>query len=416
MAGLRTINHVDMHNRNIVIVVNQLYQNGPLSRAQIAKNTGLNKATVTGIIRQLIDLSLVIETGVNSPPNGVGHPSIDIKINPQAGHVIGAEIRCDQVSVAVLDFSPGILWRETRTLTEPCDLDGVMGTLLRMLKKAYHEFSHHPVSPSAVVIGLPGLMDLVTNTLLDSPDLGWKNVPIGRLIQKEIPLPVAIGNSAHMASIAETYFGSSREPEVSLYLNIGLLINSGIVIMDSVLSGSGGMASEAGHISVDPGGERCSCGSTGCWNQVASLRALLDRVGSQIKGGASSILPAMVQGNLDRLTLDHILRAARENDKVALTALEKTAYWLGVGIANLINLLDPESVVLGGPMSAAYDILLPVIQREVDQRSYVASNRKCALYPAKLGEDSCLYGALAVVFWNFMNKFQYITFPEEKQS
>ncbi|NPV75760.1 MAG: ROK family transcriptional regulator [Anaerolineae bacterium] len=413
MAGLRTINHVDMRNRNIAIIVNHLYQYAPISRAGLAKKTGLNKATVTSIIRILMENGFVVEAGTRHMGSSAGHPAIDLRINPDAGRVIGAEINAESIAVAVLDISPRIIWRETRKHSQKENADAVMEETIQLLHQAYARIQGGTAPVLGIVVALPGLVDLRSNVLLDAPDMGWKNVPIGRLIQDELKLPVAIGNSAHMASIAENYFGASKESEVSLFLNLGPSLGSGIVIMDNVLSGAAGLASEAGHMTVDPNGEVCSCGNIGCWNTVASLRALLKRVRTSIQEGCPSAIQKVVQGDLTDLNLDHVIWAAHNRDAVACRALEETGVWLGIGISNLINLLNPESIVLGGPMSAAYDFFLPSIQKEILKRAFVGKVKNYQITLAKYREDSCLVGSLAVIYWNLMNQLQYITLPED---
>ncbi len=407
MAGLKTINHVDMRNRNIAIIVNHLYQYAPISRASLAKKTGLNKATVTSIIRILMENGFVVETGTKYMRSGAGHPAIDLKINPDAGRVIGAEINAEGIAVAVLDISPRIIWRETHKLSQKEDVDAVMKETIQLLYKAYAQIRGGTAPVLGIVVALPGLVDLRSNALLHAPDMGWKNVQIGKMIQDELKLPVAIGNSAHMASIAENYFGVSKESEVSLYLNLGSSLGSGIVIMDNVLSGAAGLASEAGHMTVDPDGEGCSCGNIGCWNTVASLRALLKRVRTYLQEGHPSMIQDVVQGDLADLNLDHVIWAARKRDAVACRALEETGAWLGIGISSLINLLNPESIVLGGPMSAAYDFLLPGIQKEIQRRAFVGNVKNYHISLAKYREDSCLVGSLAVIYWNLITNSIY---------
>ncbi len=392
-----------MRNMNITLILDVLRRYAPLSRTRLANMVGLNKATVSSIVRELIDKGLVVELGTRETKAEVGHPSIDLSINSEAGNIIGAEIGVDYVSVLLTNLSSEVLWRRYQKMTGRTNVDGVLGLTQRLLAEAYLEAGKSDVPLLGLGLAVPGLVDISSGTLLFAPYLGWTDVPLRRLIESQMDIPVYIGNEAHMAALGESYFGAARDSDYVLYVSAGFGLSGGIILNGNVLPGAAGLAGEIGHMMVDPGGKRCNCGNLGCWETLASQQALHTRIQEAIASGQISSLAQTTRGNLEGLSLPGILEAARSHDQVALQSLQETGYWLGIGIANLINLLNPQLLVLGGTLSLAHEFILPIIHQVVADRALRWPCKTCDIKLASYKEDAGVMGAVATVYWEILN-------------
>lgn len=387
----------------MALILNLLHQEAPISRAVLSKRTGINKATISAVVRELIRNGIVIETGPRPTMGEVGHPSIQLMINPDAGRVIGAEIRGDCITAVVTDLSPTILWRHREDIRGVSKLNDILDCAHQVLNLACEQAKHSGLPILGLGLGVPGLADIKNNILLSAPELGWGEIDLNPLMEENGDIPFYIGNEAHFSALGDSYFGASRNSETSLYISLGDSINGGIVVNENVLPGGSGLAGEVGHMSLDPSGERCSCGAYGCWNTVANQRALLRRVRQAVAAGKNSCVVEMTGGNLSNLTFAQVLQAAHAGDDVVLDALRETGYWLGVGMANLINLINPEYLVLGGSLSAAYKFFQKAMEEEIVARALHWQRERCRVTLSRYGEDDCLIGAVATVFWNILN-------------
>ncbi len=406
MAITKSIAHSDMRNMNISLILNHVRQHAPLSRSKLAKMTGLNRATVTNIVRELMEQGLIIEIGLQDTKATVGHPSINLDINPDGGRIIGAEIGADFVSVILTNLSSKILWRRTQKATRPNDLDAVLTQTQQLLAEAYAEGKKSKVPILGLGLAVPGIVDISTGTLLFTPYQGWTEVPLRQLIKSQIDVPIYIGNKAHMAALGESYLNASRDKELILYINAGYSLSGGIVLDGNVLPGAAGLAGEIGHMMVNPTGPRCNCGKKGCWETVANQQALESRIKEAINSGQTSSLIHSSHDNLSDLSLTLVLEAADSGDEVAIKALEETGQWLGIGIANLINILNPQLVIFGGTLSTAHKFLLPAIRDIVTEQSLRWSWETCDIKLASHKEDVGVFGAIATVFWEIINNPQ----------
>jgi glucokinase-like ROK family protein len=223
-------------------------------------------------------------------------------------------------------------------------------------------------------------------------------VPVKQWLEKEFDIPIYVDNKANMAALAESYFGSARESEYVLYINITAGVGAGIVLNQRIMTGASGLAGEVGHMTINPDGPKCNCGSHGCWETYVSALAVFRRVREAILNGEQSQLAEVVRDGFERITIPLMVEAARKGDQVALDSFEETGYYLGVGLANLINTFNPEKVVLGGYVTQAYEFLLPVIQKTVQERALRWPREAADIVVATYLNDASLMGAVATVY------------------
>jgi len=395
----RHINHNDMRIRNLALILNHLHQNGPISRSQIAKQLGINKASISTTVRELINRGIVIELGQKTGSQEVGHPSINIMINPDAGRIVGVNLETDRVRAVVTDVSPKILWRKEINFSKGISLEGLLSNTKELMDEACEIARGYSLPVLGLGLGLPGLVDIENNKLLAAFELNWFDYDLDQLMAGNEDIPFYVGNEGRMSAMGESYFGDLHKSDLTLYIHWGRETSGGIIVNEDVLPGNLGLAGEVGHISVYPDGEKCNCGNSGCWNAYINLQSIINRIentGHHLEPGTT----------FENLTLDKVVALTKSGNSQINRALDDTAIWLGIGIANYINLLNPEYVIIGGPLSVLFDHISPVLTREVENRALPWQRKGCPIIPSIYREDACLIGVVATVVWNILNNPQ----------
>jgi glucokinase-like ROK family protein len=381
---------------NLSVIMNHLRKNAPISRAALAETTGLNKTTVSSLVNELIDRQFVKEIGFAAPSSG--RPAIQLKLNPTAGYIISCEIGVEFILVICTDFSPKIIWRHEEQIDPTIGQRAILDRALSILHEAMKVGGPACGSLLGMAVGVPGLVDQATGSLLFSPNLGWKDLPIRSILQESFNVPLFVDNEANIAALGEHYFGAAQGYDEVLYISAGVGLGGGIVHGGRLFSGVTGVGAEFGHMTLDPDGEVCKCGNQGCWETQVSQLALFREIWRRIDGGENSRLSEMTGGRRSLLTVPLIVNAARVGDAVALDALEMIGRNLGIGIASLVNGLNPELVVFGGILSLAGEFLMPVIEKELNQRALKWNREAMQLVLAKHGFDACVIGGIAAVY------------------
>lgn len=393
MVKRPSVDHTAMREMNINLILNTLRLHAPISRARVAALTGLNKTSVSNMVNELIRLNFVEELGIDDSLTDVGRPGINLRLNPKAGYLISAEIGVGFVSIIATNFAFEVIARRYEYTRDQDDQKTVLSYAFGMIDTIYQSLSNRGMPVFGLAVGVPGLVDTQTGTLMFAPNLNWHNVPLRALLAEQFNIPVVVSNEANMAAWGESYFGIAQHSKSLLYVSSGVGLGGGIVLNGQLMAGANGLAGEFGHMTVNPEGLRCRCGNTGCWETVATESALYRRVQGQVQAGRQSILA----NNLERLTVPLVIQAAENQDAVALEALHTTAHWIGVGIASLINALNPEHVVLGGSLSLAEKFILPIIHDEIRNRAFHWMREQSTLTIATHIADASIMGGIAMV-------------------
>ncbi|MBN2471717.1 MAG: ROK family transcriptional regulator [Anaerolineae bacterium] len=397
MLKRSSVDHTRMHEMNMALILQTLRLHAPVSRAGLAALTGLNKATVSSIVRKLLLNGLIRELGANSAGAEIGRPAINLELDPEAGYIIGAEIGVDFIAAVVTNFALEPVIRRHERTTHLQSAEAILDRMMAVLREIHTQVAALGRPIFGIGLGVPGLVDLASGTLLFAPNLGWRDVPLRDWLAQAFALPVYVGNEANMAAQGESYFGAGQQRDPLLFVSSGVGLGGGIVLNGQVMPGAAGFAGEFGHMMVDPEGMRCSCGKIGCWETVATQRAVFREIADALAAGQRSTLAEGFNGDLSRLTMAQVTQAARAGDKVALHALEEAGRWLGVGISNLVNAINPQCVVFGGPMSVAHEFLLPVIKAQVEALAMEWMRQDVEIVLAAQEAESAVMGAAATV-------------------
>jgi glucokinase-like ROK family protein len=381
---------------NLSVVLHHLRENPSSSRAALAEMTGLNKTTVSSLVRELIERRFVREVGLDS--GGTGRPAMLLELNPVVGCIVSCEIGVDFISVISTDFAPHIIWRHQENIDPSLGQRAIFDRALTCLHEAVDARHGSCRTLFGLAVGVPGLVDQATGTLLFAPNLKWNDMPLQRLLEASFDAPIFVGNEANMAALGEHYFGAAQGYDEVLYISAGVGLGGGLVHGGRVFNGVTGVAGEFGHMTMDPHGERCNCGNRGCWETQVSQRTLFRYIREAIAAGQPSTLSKMTNPTLKRLTVPMVAEAAGDGDTVAIEALSKLGHHLGIGIASLVNVLNPQLVVFGGILSLAGEFLLPMVNEEMEQRALRWNREATQVVLAEHGRDACVMGGVAMVY------------------
>lgn len=381
---------------NLSHLLREIREVGPTSRSSLAAATGLNKATISRLVDRLIQMKLVHETG-EQHSNGRGRRPVLLEINPEAGFIVSAEIGVDFLLVACSDFGARLLWRRFESWTESREAEEILNRCWQLLRKAISFGETKLGRFFGLALGVPGLVNSADGTLFFAPNLGWRNVPLGRMLRERFDVSVFVENEANLAALGEYYFGAAKGYDDVLYISAGVGVGGGLVHHGRLVTGTSGVAGEFGHMTLDPDGLPCRCGNRGCWETMASQSALFRRIQELAAAGNLTHLAAATGGDWSRLTVPMVISAAEAGDIVAIDALRDIGVALGIGIASLINALNPDLVVFGGSLSTAGPLIFPALKQEVERRALAWSNSAAQLVYARNGQDNCVLGGVARV-------------------
>ena len=248
-----------------------------------------------------------------------------------------------------------------------------------------------------VGVGVPGPLDRERGIVIETPNLGWSDVPLRDMLAGRLGLPVALDNDANCAAYGEWWLGAGRGADRLVGLTLGTGIGGGIVLGGEIYHGASDAAGEAGHMSVHFEGRRCACGSRGCVEAYASGPAIAARAVEGIGTAGDTVLASLAAENPDGLTAEAVCEAAGAGDGYAIRILEETARILAVAVANLVHLFNPDVFVIGGGVAAAGDLLFEPLRAEVRRRTFRSAAAACRVVPAELPETAGIIGAAAVL-------------------
>ncbi len=380
---------------NTSVVMDHIRLYAPISRAELAVRTGLNRSTITLIINELIDRGYVHET--NRQDASIGRPGMLLQFNPNGGFAIGVEIGVDFLSVILTNFVADVLWRRHEKIAPGTDRIAMMEMTENIISQAFAYGKEINLRPLGIGVGIPGLVDASQGKLVFAPNLRWTDIPIRLIWMSRFNVPVFVENEANCAALGEYFYGVAYDTGNFLYLKTGAGLGCGIVIGGRLFKGTNGFAGEAGHTTLYKGGNVCGCGRRGCWETYVSPSAIIRSTVSRLEQGSTSIISDLVKGDLTRVSLDTLVEAAEMKDPVACGIFEETGIHLGIGIANLTNIFDPGLIVLGGALSLCGKWLAPVIYQVLQENVLQPLRDKVRVEVSTRGEDACAIGAAALV-------------------
>ena len=396
----RTGDQTWVRERNLAIALSYLWEAGrPISRAEIVSASGLNKSTVGSLLAQLQNWRFVKEGGRSEPRPG--RPGTLLDVNPDGGRLIGVEIGVGFISVVVTDMKARVVWqRKADVPVAPGPSRRHQTHVLTMTERLVQTAIAHAVGGHRVLgigLGVPGLVDRATGTLLFAPNLHWRDVPLRDRWVERFGVPVIVENEANAAALGEQMLGTAKGMDDFICLSAGVGLGGGLVVRGKLYGGAGGFAGEVGHMTIVPDGPLCNCGNRGCWETLAGPTAILRQVRKAIADGRSPRRTLVGDGALETLQMDQVLEAAASDDPVVLEILGEVGRYLGIGLANLINIYNPSLVVMGGVLSLVAPYVLPQARHEVEARAVAAPRRGVQILVSRFKFDACVMGGVSLI-------------------
>ena len=309
---------------------------------------------------------------------------------------LGIDLGGTKILTAVATAQGKMLSRDHSVTPATKGQEPVVQSILDSIGRTLEQAGIAAPQLSAIGVGAPGLSNSETGILFTSPNLpGWRDVPLRDIIEKELGKKAFLINDANAAALGELYFGAAKGAHHFIYITISTGIGGGIIIDGEVYTGSIGTAGEVGHMTIDDDGPPCNCGNRGCWETLASGTAMAREARKQIKEGARTSILGYAEGDVEKVTAQVIHNAAKEGDSLAKELITRTGYYVGVGLANLVNIFNPELIVIGGGLSNIGDMLLEPAYEVAGERAFKESYRTVRFALAKLGRDSGVLGAAA---------------------
>jgi len=360
-----------MRRRNLARVLHAVSAEGPLSRAAVASRIGLTRAAVSSLVDELIRSGLLEELGPERPGR-VGRPGSALAVSGHGPAGIGAEIGVDHLAVCAVDLRGRVRARAERHVANRGRAPGpVIEELTELVHRVVAEAQDEGLWPAGLAVAVPGLVARDARTVVRAPNLDWHDIDLGALLPSTYPLTV--DNEANFGALAELWLGDAT-PHDFLHVSAEIGIGAALVVAGGLLRGTRGFAGELGHVPVQPEGPPCPCGGRGCLEQYAGEEAVLRAAG--------------LEPGEDRVGL--LAGRAADGDEAVRRALREAGAALGVALTGAVNLLDPQSVVLGGALSGLAPWLLPALEAELDRRT---AGPACPVSVSRLGPEGPLLGA-----------------------
>ena len=330
---------------NKALIMKIIREKGPVSRADIARILGLNPATVSGNIKLLIRDGLIKELGTGTSSGG--RKPVLLGLNETAFNCIGVDVQKDKVVTAVVTLDGRIKSRSERLFEEPICQKSIVTTIVEAIHDVKQNSGIKNDCFFGIGVGMHGIVNHENGISVYAPAFSWRNINMKDIIEDAFDLPVAMDNDARVMTLGEKWFGVAKGADNFVFIHAGTGIGSGVIIGGELYRGRGGAAGEVGHIRVVENGVKCVCGKFGCLDTVATEKSLIKSITSGIQLGYNTFITELVD-DLSKINIEIIYKAAKKGDELAIKSLEQVGRYLGIAIADIINILNPEMVVIGG--------------------------------------------------------------------
>jgi predicted NBD/HSP70 family sugar kinase len=366
------------HNR--AALLRRLHVDGPCTRATLATELGLNRSTIKAVVDGLAEAGVVTEA-VPAQRNGAGRPSLMVLPDPLAAVVLAVDVRVEQVAMAMVGIGGQILGRHSWNLHSRTRTPGEVIT--HVAESAQLLAEELAVTAQGAGVSVPGVVRRDDGQVHEAPNLGWRDVALGRRLGAVLRMPVLVANDAELGALAEHVRGSARDVDDLVYISAAVGVGGGVISGGRPLRGTRGYVGELGHLVVRPGGRPCYCGSHGCWETEVGEHALCRALG----------LPEDTPRGVIVAELRSLATAPLPGP------LDEYAEWLAIGLVSVVNMMAPELVVLGDLFTALPPRLVDQVRRLVHERSLVSrAVGGTRIETSPLGRDAALVGAAEVAF------------------
>ncbi|MFO7584642.1 MAG: ROK family transcriptional regulator [Anaerolineales bacterium] len=398
------INKVKEHNLQAILF--GLLNEPGLSRVQLARMTNLSNTTITNLVAQLMEQGIIVEDcdseSASLDVRPVGRPRTGVCLQPNARFVIGVHIGIGTFRLAITNLENEPLVSQIETFEPALDAESVVTAIVNHIEALIDESGVTREKIIGVGIGASGLVDFQAGINLLSTKLNWRNVPLRDLFQQKLNLPVVVDNNVRAMAIGETYFGAGRNSNSLVFVYGRVGVGAGLTFKGEVYRGNAMGAGEIGHtIMLMQGGQPCHCGNQGCLETLISENVILNDAAEIARENPSGLLASYLNQQSDLSIIERIFQAGRDGDEQVCAMLSERAGYLGMALVNVVNLFNPEVILLGGIFSQGQDFFVEPAAQMVRKLSFGGMGQKVRIEATGFGWKAGVLGASALALINF---------------
>jgi glucokinase-like ROK family protein len=391
------LNAIYTNTTNKIKVLDLIRNSTVISRADLVRKTHLSAPTITRIVDSLINREQIVEN-VGTGNSAGGRPPSLIRFSGSEKFVIGIDLGATHVDGIIANLTADII-SEIRI---PTLMNGGYNEVIHITAQLISDLVERSGIQSSKILGIgmavAGLVNRKRKIVEVSPDFGWHDVDIVADLQNSVPYSVVIDNVTRVAALGELHFGHGKKYNNFVFINVGYGIGAGVIVDGKPYIGAHGTSGEFGHIVIDPHSTaRCLCGETGCLEALASGRGIAMAAQQRLRGGEESVLSDLFGADPSYISARAVADAAADGDELSLSVLQSAFRYLGLGVVNLVNLFDPDAIIIGGGVAESGELLFETIQEVVSERSLSRHSRELKIVPASFGLKASVMGAVSLV-------------------
>jgi len=391
MSLKRNVNHDTMRKENILLVLNCIIENGPISKKEVREKTGLGWATVSVIANELADKKLIVERKKND--GHIGRNPIVLDINQDMNYILGLDINISGITATLIDLKCRIVYSKRREEIRK-DKESVLKAVFDVIDSIFGLYNTREKNILGIGISMQGAVDSIEGISIYNPYfLNWSDVPLKKLFEEKYKMPVFVDRSPNCMALSERWLGSAKGVMNMLFIRhtLSMGIGMSITINGEIYHGGNSNAGEFGHMTMKPDGILCSCGNYGCLETVASYSSIVKKIIDGIKSGQKTVITRLLDGKpLESIDIGLINRAYDLGDDFCIKIINEMATYLGIAVSNAINLFNPDMVIIGGEMTRYESMYMPKLKEVVEKRTWEYSSKKVVVsgvadYAAPIG-------------------------------
>jgi glucokinase-like ROK family protein len=396
------INLVKTHNMSAILYT--LLREEMVSRVELAERLSLSNTTITNLTAELLEQEIILEEQVETSGKRkrVGRPRRMLRLIPNARFSIGVHIGVGMFRVAVTDLIAEIIYNQMTKFDLDTPSEDVISKVAENIELIIQESGVDRANVIGIGVGASGLVNYMSGVNVLAPRLGWKDVPIKYLLESHLDLPVSVDNNVRSMALGEAFFGAYRGVGSLAFVYGRIGVGAGFVVDGQLFRGSSAGAGEIGHtIMLPQGGDLCSCGNSGCLETLISEPVLVKQAEIFAEENPESLLAQYLKKEDISGKMEQIFTAARDGDKISLDFIEDRACYLGIALGNLINMINPEVILLGGMFAQGHDLIIPVAEEKMKEAAFARLGEKVQIAATGFGWRAGIIGAAALALTTF---------------
>jgi glucokinase-like ROK family protein len=395
---------VKAHNLRAVLL--HLLHSGQVSRVQLAEQTALSNAAITNLVAELLEQGIILEEGAEDQANGqrqVGRPRTALRLAPEARFAIGVHIGIGTLRVAVTNLQAEITHNHIADYDVRAPATDILEQAAQLVERTLRDSGVKRSRLCGVGIGASGHVNPTSGINTWAPALGWRDVPVRDWMRARLRLPITVDNNVRAMALGEALFGAGRGVNLLAFVYGRIGVGAGFVLNGQLFRGSGAGAGEIGHtIMIPDGGELCSCGKRGCLETLVSEPVFIRQAEALAARAPKGVLAKHLRQRDEAKPIDRIFAAARAGDQPTRDMIAGRARYLGIALANLVNALNPELILLGGMFAQGSDLILPVAEATMRETAFAELGERVRVQPTDYGWRAGVIGAAALALDTFL--------------